>query len=414
MNSTSNSAVFCVGFLLSQTLAVLLCSASLGQAVLQNGTVRWKSSMKASHRQSSVAAPENEVRSKRIEQRRRIAELYPDLSRITHAAEKLLISDDSIWSIWLFGSRARGTARPESDWDVALITSSYRNGKRVKLNFVSVLDYGKRDIEVNCLQIPIDIFLRNRLLLPHIAWAVAAEGIPLAERRWHLPIHQGNELFTRDLSEYHRQLHRIMVRINRVTHAYETLADSEHIDIWDAICDFLVKDIQEMAESFLKAGLIQRGYKDFPRIIRSFDRDAISILAKLEDEHFASIVDGLGNARSPDDHIESFTDVEPSRLTEACNRFCELCDALPDELKQHETAFRRENDKDSLDKLKHLAETTKKELSRAIKTLAHLKKPNVPIANLEGHIAARVNCAWDGIRDIRKAMLEAASNIDLS
>ena len=359
-----------------------------------------------------VSAPDNATWSKRIAQRRCIAEQYPDFSYVSRAADVLLRKDNSIWSIWLFGSRAKGTARTDSDWDIALITSAYMNGRSTTLAPAPSLKCAVSNIEINCIQIPIDIFLKKRLVMPHLAWAIAAEGVPLAQRRWRLPIHQTNEVFVMDLAEYHRHLSQIHDRLHHISNAYEILADPDRVNLWHAECDLLQDDTQAMAEGFIKAGCIQRGYGEFPRV-HSFDEIAASVRAALHDESFASTIEELNGNSSSDHQVRYFANQEPSLVSGAVTRLCKLCDNLPHELQQQSIAFRRDRDAEAFAKLSDLAKLMTSELDHAQQTLSRVKQPDIVAANLDENTVARVERAWEGRGEIQRAMVRARRELEI-
>jgi len=65
----------------------------------------------------------------------------------------LLVRIEEIWhplEVWLFGSRARGDARPESDWDLVVVVP---DGTREEL-----LDLNGAWLRVCDLNLPVDLF----------------------------------------------------------------------------------------------------------------------------------------------------------------------------------------------------------------------------------------------------------------
>jgi len=56
----------------------------------------------------------------------------------------------------LFGSRARGDAREDSDWDVALFVESFdRSRESRRLNFLCA-DYRLRGLKISAIGLPVD------------------------------------------------------------------------------------------------------------------------------------------------------------------------------------------------------------------------------------------------------------------
>ena len=359
-----------------------------------------------------TAAPLNDLWTARLEQRRRVSLLYPDFAVVASAAERHLRHDDATWSVWLFGSRARGTARADSDWDVALITSSYIHEQRESMAYAPTLQCGRSDLEINCIRIPVDIFLKNRLAFPHIAWAVAGEGIPLAQRQWRLPIHQSNEAYSMDLTEYNRHLSQTRDRLNLISNAYETLANPNQAYLWGAMCDRLQDETQRMAEGFIKAGCMQRGDSNFPRT-HDFNEIAERVRTQLRDEDFAATIESLNGNSADDNLIRYFPSHNPEALGSALDRLCNLCDAIPREFHRHAAAFRRTNQIDALSSLNELAQSTLTELALTQAKLARLKDGPTLSAIDDANTAERIRRAWHGIEPIQRAMSRAERDIGI-
>lgn len=357
-----------------------------------------------------TASPLNDRWTARLKQRRRISTLYPEFAVVESAAETRLRIDEDTLSIWLFGSRAKGTARSDSDWDVALIRSSYVDAQRTRMEHASTLQCNRANMEINCVQIPIDVFLDKRLAFPHLAWAVAGEGIPLAQRQWRLPIHQKNEAFSIDFLEYHRHLAQTRDRVRGISICYEVLADTGSLDLWDAMCDRLQDETQKMAEGFIKAGCIQRGYEKFPKV-HDFNELAQSVRDEVGDEDFATTIDSL-NGNSTDDNLIRYLPVQdPAGVTGAIDRLCNLCDAFARELSRHASEFRTANENEALSDLHNLASSTAREMSRAQKILSGLSKVTSTPDSVNENSSARVLHAWEGIDAIQEAMIRAELDI---
>ena len=82
--------------------------------------------------------------------------------------------------IFLFGSQARGTARPDSDWDLYVIVDRDLTFADRRLLTTEI----KR--ELARLRIPNDVLLKSskqfqaaKVYPGHIAYTVAQEGVPL-------------------------------------------------------------------------------------------------------------------------------------------------------------------------------------------------------------------------------------------
>ncbi len=113
---------------------------------------------------------------------------------IRSAAQATLRQWPAARAVVLFGSRARGEHRPDSDWDIAIITEHddetpcdppfYRLPSReIDLTFINA-----RNIERNC----------NRLGM--VDCEIACDGLLLAGI-WHRPIKSGKPIMDREMYE---------------------------------------------------------------------------------------------------------------------------------------------------------------------------------------------------------------------
>lgn len=176
------------------------------------------------------------------------------------------------------------------------------------------------------------------------------------------------------------------------------------------MCDRLQDETQKMAEGFIKAGCIQRGFAKYLKI-HDFEKLAQSVRSELGDEDFATTIESL-NGNSADDNLTRYEpNQDPTRIAAAINRLCNLCDAFPRELHRHAAAFRRENEIEALADLSELASSTARQMSLAQETLSGLKKVDPRSVLVTEETAARVHTAWEGVDSIRKAMSRAERDI---
>lgn len=92
----------------------------------------------------------------------------------------LQVHDIQVEQIYLFGSRAQGTARPDSDWDVYVLMKddmTFADRRRLTTEI-------KRELARQ--RIPNDVILKSNKQFQasksypgHLAYTVAQEGIPL-------------------------------------------------------------------------------------------------------------------------------------------------------------------------------------------------------------------------------------------
>ncbi len=75
----------------------------------------------------------------------------------------------------LFGSRARGEAREDSDWDIALFIDGFDRGRENRrLNFLAV-PFQLRGVRISPLGVPTD----RHGVSPELLWNIDNEGVHL-------------------------------------------------------------------------------------------------------------------------------------------------------------------------------------------------------------------------------------------
>ena len=102
-----------------------------------------------------------------------------NLDRLRERAEEVVRRGPAVEAVVLFGSRARGTASPRSDWDVAVIE---RNGKAADATYRLLDDLPG----VRLLGIGADEIERHKNTAGALEAALAREGVTLAGV-WHRP-----------------------------------------------------------------------------------------------------------------------------------------------------------------------------------------------------------------------------------
>jgi predicted nucleotidyltransferase len=101
--------------------------------------------------------------------------------RLTTTIQKILSNKGIlVEQIYLFGSRARGTAHPDSDWDIYVLVNRDLDFAERQLLTTEI----KRELARE--RIPNDVLLKSNKQFHasksypgHIAYAVAREGVPL-------------------------------------------------------------------------------------------------------------------------------------------------------------------------------------------------------------------------------------------
>lgn len=101
--------------------------------------------------------------------------------RLTTTIENILNKQAiQVEQIYLFGSRARGTAHPDSDWDVyVLVNRELDFAKRQQLTTEIKRELARQRIPNDVLLKSNKQFDASKIVPGHIAYTVAQEGIPL-------------------------------------------------------------------------------------------------------------------------------------------------------------------------------------------------------------------------------------------
>jgi uncharacterized protein len=83
--------------------------------------------------------------------------------------------------VWLFGSRARGDARPNSDWDLFVVVDDDTPEERLDLLEAWRLQYGT-GISADVIPCPQSAFQEDLDTTNTLPYAIAREGVLLYER----------------------------------------------------------------------------------------------------------------------------------------------------------------------------------------------------------------------------------------
>ncbi len=95
---------------------------------------------------------------------------------LRRAAEAAVRNDPDVSAVVLFGSRARGDHRPDSDWDLAFVT----RGGAVRRKAPEGWKPPPGRMKIDCLQVPAEELRRKANALRHVACPIAREGRLLA------------------------------------------------------------------------------------------------------------------------------------------------------------------------------------------------------------------------------------------
>ena len=308
--------------------------------------------------------------------RARVSNQYQDFSKVARCAERMLQEHDWIWAIWLFGSRARCNARVDSDWDLALITSSYKNGKVLDYRLLSPPPFARVAGYIQCHQIPIHQFMAKRLSRGHVAFAVAGEGVPLAQRNWQLPTHQPFEVFQMEHRSYNRYLEQFGTGIMNTGRIFELLSNPSRWFQWYVAYDDLLRASVDLAEGLAKAGCLAR---DLNVDLHTYDMDdlATALRRKGTDERFVSLVKDL-NGDSRDHNQARYLTARTLRDAKlAFDRTYLAFASAANELHAHRAIFENNGDHEAL--MIHETKTHRitESLSHLDRTLRESEPPRV-------------------------------------
>ena len=95
---------------------------------------------------------------------------------LSRAAEAALAANPEISAVLLFGSRARGDHRPDSDWDLAFVTC----GEKIERKNPEGWRPPGGGMTIDCLQVPLAELERKANALAHIACPLVREGQVIA------------------------------------------------------------------------------------------------------------------------------------------------------------------------------------------------------------------------------------------
>ena len=305
--------------------------------------------------------------------REHVSTQYRDFSKVARCAERMLQEQDWIWAIWLFGSRARCDARVDSDWDLALITASYKNGKALDYDLLAPPPHTRVSGPIQCHQIPIHLFMEKRLSHGHVAFAVAGEGVPLAQRNWLLPTHLPFEEFHMDHRTYQRYLEQFEKGLSNTRYVFERLADPSLHDEWHLAYDDLLTASVDLAEGLIKAGCLAR---DLKQDIHTHDMAflATELRRSETDANFLSLIKSLNGTSERHNQARYLTAPSLRDAELAFNRTYRAFAAAANELRAHRDTFQENGDHEAL----MIHETKTHRITSSLSRLDRMLKESEP------------------------------------
>ncbi len=235
---------------------------------------------------------------------------------VIEGAQATLEQIDGALAVVLFGSRARDDWRDDSDWDLAVITTS---GEGVKaLADDSAFDAARQDgCEVNCLVVPEAKIAEKRRYLGGFWRAVVRDGVVIAGE-WQ-DQHKRERLLM-DTNIFLRHLEAAYKRMVAGARSYGLIGRGGRPSfVDDADCSEFVSLSADAAERLAKAMLISLGIDPVKT------HDMISLASQAEEAghaNEASMIRAL-NGHVKVDHVAhyEFDDDAIERLENAAQRF---------------------------------------------------------------------------------------------
>ena len=213
---------------------------------------------------------------------------------LSRAAEAALAANPRISAVLLFGSRARGDHRPDSDWDVAFLTC----GERIERKDPEGWRPPGGGMTFDCLQVPLAELERKANALAHIACPLVREGRVIAGV-WNRPAPEESPAMEQD--EYAKFIRNSVNLLGRAT-AIPAGIPTALGPGWDADeCGFFVAWSADAAEFLAKAMLGRIGL-EIPRT-----HDVGESAARFGDMHpeLREAVKAL-NGRTRKDHTAGY------------------------------------------------------------------------------------------------------------
>ena len=176
---------------------------------------------------------------------------------LRRAAEAALAANPRLSAVLLFGSRARGDHRPDSDWDLAFLTC----GERIEREDPDGWRPPGDGMAFDCLQVPVVELERKANALAHIACPLVREGRVIAGA-WDRPATgERPAMEEEEYAKFLRTSVNLMADACRLAAGLPTALGPG----WDADdCGFFVARSADAAEFLAKAMLGRIGI-DFPR-----------------------------------------------------------------------------------------------------------------------------------------------------
>ncbi len=240
---------------------------------------------------------------------------------LRRAAEAAVRRDPEVLAVVLFGSRARGDHRSDSDWDLAFLTAGGATARRAPEEFEP-----PAGLALDCLRIPVGELARKANALAHVSCPIVREG-RLVAGVWDRPQPRGKPAM--EPEEYGNFIGNAVHCLDRAA-AEAASVPNPNGPFWDAIgCKDMIGLSADGAEYLAKAilGRLGIGFR------RTHDLEQLAGLFGEAHSELAARVRGL-NGSSRRDHMAAYAaDYSAEDCWRAMDRLAATGGLLAEELR---------------------------------------------------------------------------------
>ena len=248
------------------------------------------------------------------------------LAEIRRAAQAALDAWPEARAAVLFGSRARGNHRPDSDWDVAFIVRGDGNQFGcIPADVPFSVPGVRRSHYVNEIAIPEELIARKALCIGHVGRGIAVEGRILAGD-WKMPTPKGRVFMEAD--KYWQSVAASLRMIRSATEAMDALGLSNAWRSSLGEADEFVACTADAADRLAKAVMGRHGLDAYN--IHSLDKLA-GQARKAGLDALAKDILGM-NGATREDHVARYKGATRDSLAHAIARLPVVLDLMRTEL----------------------------------------------------------------------------------
>ena len=250
------------------------------------------------------------------------------LARIRAAAGETLAAWPEARAAVLFGSRARGDHRPDSDWDIAFITTKGEQESKKMPPGLPISGLPREEgLKVDCLTLPEPVARRKACAIGHVASGVVRDGRLLAGS-WERFPSPGGEAPRMQPDEYSNLTWNALGLMECAVLEAENLGKTGRWQKDDCACSKFVRITAKAAEHLAKAMLGRHGI-DY-RHLRGLSR--LEGLARQAGRDDLAGAIGSMNGNTPAHHLAPNGGGTAKDCRQAVGRFLAMAPLLADEI----------------------------------------------------------------------------------